>query len=391
MRSFSAQYLITNSGPALKRGVITTDDDGTILSITDTGSNLEEKHSIEFYNGIIIPGFVNCHCHLELSHMKGYIPRGTGLGVFIEQIRNRRIIDNEKIINSAYSANNDMYREGIELCADICNSSISFNIKKKNLIRYLNLLEVFGIDPGKANHRLDEILKISEIACDLNLSYSIVPHSVYSTSLPLLKLLRRISENNKVTSIHFMETEGEKTFLENHSGPVMDSFRNSGLIPPTIETVKNHADAVLNEITPSGNLILVHNTYTDRETIRLVKKRKNLYWCLCPNSNIYIENQIPPLNLFMEEGCEIVIGTDSLASNNKLSILEEIKTLQLNFPFVPIENLVLWSTYNGAKALGEQERYGKIERGKKPGLILLQDVDLINMKLLPESFASRLI
>lgn len=391
MRSFSAQYLITNSGPALKRGVITTDDDGTILSITDTGSNLEEKHSIEFYNGIIIPGFVNCHCHLELSHMKGYIPRGTGLGVFIEQIRNRRIIDNEKIINSAYSANNDMYREGIELCADICNSSISFNIKKKNLIRYLNLLEVFGINPGKANHRLDEILKISEIACDLNLSYSIVPHSVYSTSLPLLKLLRRISENNKVTSIHFMETEGEKTFLENHSGPVMDSFRNSGLIPPTIETVKNHADAVLNEITPSGNLILVHNTYTDRETIRLVKKRKNLYWCLCPNSNIYIENQIPPLNLFMEEGCEIVIGTDSLASNNKLSILEEIKTLQLNFPFVPIENLVLWSTYNGAKALGEQERYGKIERGKKPGLILLQDVDLINMKLLPESFASRLI
>jgi cytosine/adenosine deaminase-related metal-dependent hydrolase len=284
-----------------------------------------------------------------------------------------------------------MYREGIELCADICNSSISFNIKKKSLIRYLNLLEVFGIDPGKANHRLDEILKISEIACDLNLSYSIVPHSVYSTSLPLLKLLRRISENNKVTSIHFMETEGEKTFLENHSGPVMDSFRNSGLIPPTIETVKNHADAVLNEITPSGNLILVHNTYTDRETIRLVKKRKNLYWCLCPNSNIYIENQIPPLNLFMEEGCEIVIGTDSLASNNKLSILEEIKTLQLNFPFVPIENLVLWSTYNGAKALGEQERYGKIERGKKPGLILLQDVDLINMKLLPESFASRLI
>ena len=391
MRSFSAQYLITNSGPALKRGVITTDDDGTILSITDTGSNLEEKHSIEFYNGIIIPGFVNCHCHLELSHMKGYIPRGTGLGVFIEQIRNRRIIDNEKIINSAYSANNDMYREGIELCADICNSSISFNIKKKNLIRYLNLLEVFGINPGKANHRLDEILKISEIACDLNLSYSIVPHSVYSTSLPLLKLLRRISENNKVTSIHFMETEGEKTFLENHSGPVMDSFRNSGLIPPTIETVKNHADAVLNEITPSGNLILVHNTYTDRETIRLVKKRKNLYWCLCPNSNIYIENQIPPLNLFMEEGCEIVIGTDSLASNNKLSILEEIKTLQLNFPSVPIENLVLWSTYNGAKALGEQERYGKIERGKKPGLILLQDVDLINMKLLPESFASRLI
>jgi aminodeoxyfutalosine deaminase len=234
-------------------------------------------------------------------------------------------------------------------------------------------------------------LKISEIACDLNLSYSIVPHSVYSMSLRLLRLLRRITENNKVTSIHFMETAGEKTFLESHSGPVMDSFRNSGLMPPAPETVKNHSDAVLNEITPAGNLILVHNTFADRDTVRSVMRRKNLFWCLCPNSNIYIENEIPPLNLLMEEGCEIVIGTDSLASNNKLSIIEEIKTLQLNFPFVPIENLVMWATYNGAKALGEEERYGKIEAGKKPGLILLHDVDLVNMKLLPESFATRLI
>jgi aminodeoxyfutalosine deaminase len=391
MKSFSAQYIITNSGPPLKRAVITTDDDGTILTISDTGGNLEEKQSIEFYNGIIIPGFVNCHCHLELSHMKGSIPRGTGLGEFIKQVRTSRNSTNENIIRSAGSANHNMFREGIVLCADICNTFLSFSIKKESLISYLNLLEVFGIDPDKANRRLEEIFQLSEAATDMDLPFSIVPHSVYSMSLTLLRLLRKISGNNKVTSVHFMETAGEKTFLENHTGPVMSSFKNSGLMPSRPDTAKNHVDAVLNEITPSGNLILVHNTFADKDTIRMVKKRKNLYWCLCPNSNIYIEDAIPPLDLLIEEGCEIVIGTDSLASNNKLSILEELKTLQLMFPLIPIENLVLWATYNGAKALGEEERFGKLEPGKKPGLVLLQNVDLVNMKLLPGSFAGRLI
>jgi len=391
MKRFSAQYIITNSGSPLKRAIITTEDDGTILSIEDTGGNPEEKHSVEFHNGIIIPGFVNCHCHLELSHMKGSIAQGSSLGGFIIRVRNTRDNNSENNIVSAYSADNEMYSEGIVLCADICNTSLSFAIKKESRISYVNLLEVFGIDAEKAGRRLDEIVKVAETAEEMNLPFSMVPHSAYSMSLSLLRLLREKSDNNKVTSVHFMETPGEKAFLENHSGPLMDSYKLSGLIPSRLETVKSHVDAVLNEITLSGNLILVHNTFADRETIRKINERKNLFWCLCPNSNIYIENKIPPLDLLLDENCEIVIGTDSLASNNKLSILEELKTLQENFPAVTIEELVRWATVNGAKALGEEGRFGKIESGKKPGLLLLQNVDLINMKLLPDSFVTRLI
>ena len=391
MKRFSAQYIITNSGSPLKRAIITTEDDGTILNIEDTGGNPEEKHSVEFHNGIIVPGFVNCHCHLELSHMKGSIAQGSCLGGFIIQVRNARDNNSENIIASAYSADNEMYSEGIVLCADICNTSLSFKIKKESRISYINLLEVFGIDAEKAGRRMDEIAKVAETAVEKNLPFSIVPHSAYSMSLSLLRLLREKSDNNKVTSVHFMETSGEKAFLENRSGPLMDSYNLSGLIPSRLETVKNHADAVLNEITLSGNLILVHNTFADREIIRKIMERKNLFWCLCPDSNIYIENKIPPLDLFLEEGCEIVIGTDSLASNNKLSILEELKTLQENFPDVTIEELVRWATIIGAKALGEEGRFGKIESGKKPGLLLIQNVDLINMKFLPDSFVTRLI
>jgi cytosine/adenosine deaminase-related metal-dependent hydrolase len=194
-----------------------------------------------------------------------------------------------------------------------------------------------------------------------------------------------------VTSIHFMESEEEETFIKHRTGSLMSSYQLSGLIPSRLETVTNHIDAVLNEITHSGNLILVHNTFADRNTIKKVKERDRLFWCLCPNSNIYIENKMPPLNLLLEEGCDLVIGTDSMASNSRLSILEEIKTLQAYSPLLPLEDLIRWATLNGAKALGKEDQFGKIETGMKPGLLLLQNIDLRNMKLLPESFVTRLI
>lgn len=391
MKRFAAQYIITNYGPLLKRAVITTRDDGTIISVEDTAGDLKEIHSTEFYNGIIIPGFINCHCHLELSHLKGFTSKGTGLGDFLEQIRGSRDKNKEKNLSSAYAADNYMFNEGVVLCADVCNSSDSFKIKKESRISYLNLLEVFGIDPDKADRRLEDIMRVAGTAREMDLPYSLVPHSVYSMSLTLLRLLKNASNNNKVTSIHFMETSAEEIFLKNHSGPLMSSFIRSGLIPHRLETAENHEDVILNEITRTGNMILVHNTFTDKNIIRSIKEREKLFWCLCPNSNIYIENKIPPLKMLIEEGCEIVIGTDSLASNTNLSILDELKTLQFNFSDITIQDLVPWATVNGAKALAEEQQYGSIEPGKKPGLLLLENVDLQNMKLLPESFVTRLI
>jgi aminodeoxyfutalosine deaminase len=391
MKRFASQYIITNSGPLLKRGIITADDSGVIIAVEDTEGNLKEEHSTEFHNGIIIPGFVNCHCHLELSHLKNCISKGTGLGGFIEQVRGTRELNNEDISSAISSADNLMYKEGVVLCADICNTSDSFNIKKESKIKYINLLEVFGLDPEKAIKRFDEIIRVAEKAEELDLIHFLVPHSAYSMSLSLFRLLRNKSLHNRVTSIHFMESAGENTFLSSHTGSLLSSYERSGLLPPRLETALSHTDIVISEISNSGNLILVHNTFADRDSVRSVQKRENLYWCLCPNSNLYIENKVPPLSLFQDEDCDIVIGTDSLASNSQLSVLEELKTLQSAFPDTSIQDLIKWATINGARALCEEAQFGSIETGKKPGLLLLQNVDLINMKLLPDSFVTRLI
>jgi len=391
MKHFSAQYIFTNNGPPLKRGIVSVNNDGTITRVEDSGGNLSERESVEFHNGIIIPGFVNCHCHLELSHMKDLIHPKEGLAEFLKNFRNKREEGTENMLFSFSKADNEMYEDGVVLCADICNTRLTFDIKKKSRIKYINLLEVFGIDPEKADRRMDEMMKLYNISGDYRIPSWIVPHSAYSLSLTLLRLLKAVTESNKVTSVHFMETEGERSFLRYNDGPLMDSYRESELVPDILETAEDHASAVLNEITPSGNLILVHNTYADRTTIKKVKKRENLFWCVCPNSNLYIEDQVPPVDLLIEEKCRIVTGTDSLAANDRLSILDELKTLHLYYPWVPLQDLILWATLNGAVALGEEKRFGSIRRGRRPGLLLLQDVDLHNLQLLPESTVTRLI
>jgi aminodeoxyfutalosine deaminase len=391
MKYFSAQYIFTNDGPPLKRGIITTDDEGTVIKVEDTGGEVTERHSLNFYNGIIVPGFVNCHCHLELSYMKGQIPRGTGLGGFLSGVTGLRGKLTDDPLKAIENADRAMTAEGIVLCADICNSTHTFRTKQKSSIRYISLLEVFGIDANAAGKRMAEIGKVAESAAGHGLEWYYVPHSVYSVSLPLFGLLKEKSSSNRVTSVHFMESEDENQLLKNKTGKLMDAYRMI-LSPSTeLKTPLGHVSAITDEITASGSLILVHCTFTGSEEIEKLRKRKDLYYCLCPGSNSYISGKIPPLDLLMTENCDIVIGTDSLSSNDSLSILNELKILQQEYPATTLQELIKFATLNGARALGADDTFGAIRPGMKPGLVLIRDTDLANLKLLPGSAPVRII
>lgn len=289
------------------------------------------------------------------------------------------------------NADNEMIKEGVVLCADICNSSLTFDFKKDSKVKYINLLEVFGIDSFKAQKRMDEILQVAKKADGEKLPWWIVPHAVYSISLPLFSLIKNYTSTNKVTSVHFLESEDEIAFIADHSGPLMEAYKK--FLPPIHEpsTAKDHISAVLEEITGYGNLMLVHNTQIKRDQIIKLRQRANLYYCLCPNSNMFIGRTIPPAGLLSDEGCDIVIGTDSLSSNSALSILEELKTLQQYFPEISMGKIISWATINGARALCEDSWAGSIEPGKKPGLVLIKNLDLENLKLQSASTAQRLL
>jgi cytosine/adenosine deaminase-related metal-dependent hydrolase len=238
---------------------------------------------------------------------------------------------------------------------------------------------------------MDEILLVAKKAEEKKLPWWIVPHAAYSISVPLFNLIKKHTKSNKITSVHFLESEDEKAFLADHSGPIMESYKKFLSPLAELNTPKDHVSAVLDEMTGNGNLMLVHNTHIEKDQINKLRERDNLYYCLCPNSNMFIDRAVPPAGLLSDEGCNIVIGTDSLSSNSKLSILEELKTLQKYFPSISLRRLISWATINGSRALCEDSWAGSIEPGKKPGLVLINNMDLVNLKLLPASTAQRIL
>jgi aminodeoxyfutalosine deaminase len=123
----------------------------------------------------------------------------------------------------------------------------------------------------------------------------------------------------------------------------------------------------------------VHNTFMSEQDIVFAKAHAAQYnlrliYCLCPNANRYIENTLPPVNLFIKHNCHIVLGTDSYSSNWQLCIMQEVKTLKEHLPHLELEMLLRWATSN-ASALWGFEKVGHFQTGTKPGVVLLNEAD----------------
>ena len=135
---------------------------------------------------------------------------------------------------------------------------------------------------------------------------------------------------------------------------------------------------------------MVHNIFTSLKDIYFVRRfGRDVTWCFCPNANLNIEGRLPKITMFLSHDFNITLGTDSLASNDKLDMLAEIQTVAKNFPSLPLETILKWATLNGARFLGIEQDYGSIEIGKKPGLNLITDVK--GMKLSSHSRIQKLI
>ena len=123
-------------------------------------------------------------------------------------------------------------------------------------------------------------------------------------------------------------------------------------------------------------ILLVHNVCLAQSDIDAAKKvMKNVYWVVCPQSNIFIHNALPPIPLMRENGLAVMVGTDSLSSNDDLDMVKELYCLQANFPQVPMTQLLEWACLNGARFLKKDDVLGTLSVGKRPGLVLISNVD----------------
>lgn len=378
MLKFSADCIYTVSGPSINNGIVVTNDTGKIMDVLSP-DHLEYKGAqdgAKYFSGAICPGFVNTHCHLELSFLKGHIPAKTGLNGFIQALqKTRTTFSHEQITNAIQEAELQMLQNGIVAVGDICNGSNTLLQKQKSKLYYHSFIELFGFDGSRAVSFFSTGIALLEQFENAGLSASLTPHAPYSTSFELMELIADACRNKgSLLSIHNQESEEENKLFQNKSGKMADMLKLFGLDISTLkEYGKNSLPVYLSHLNTETAILLVHNTFSTQSDIEFAQN-KNVFWCLCPNANLYIENCLPNIPLLIQSKAQLTLGTDSLASNTQLSIWEEIKTIQQQYPEISLELLLEWGTLNGANYLGIQEQYGSLEKGKKPGLVLLENL-----------------
>ncbi|MEZ5017496.1 MAG: amidohydrolase family protein [Flavipsychrobacter sp.] len=356
---------------------------GTVLEVADDGSIAAihddvPEEEVTYYDGIICPGFVNVHCHLELSHMKGAVPEKTGLVPFLEQVNStRNNYTEEQKITARHKAFKELQEKGIVAIGDITNTSDTQDLRVQNKMHFHSFVESIGFTDSP-QRQFDYAMAVYHAFCAQKqegklLNQSIVPHAPYSVSEQLFALIDGF-EKDSLLSIHNQECAAEDEYYKEKKGAFQSMLHGMGIDDNFFKPSNKSSLATYSGwLSNSHPVILVHNTYSTGEDIKQTEQKFNeLYWCLCPNANMYIENRLPDISLLRDS--TICIGTDSLASNHQLSILAELQTIKKNYLAADWDDLLKWATYNGAKALQMDNEIGSIEVSKKPGLLLIKDL-----------------
>jgi len=210
--------------------VLITDEEGVIQDIV---AEKEAGADVQQFSGILSPGFINCHCHLELSHMKGLIPQGTGLGKFVLNVVQQRHLPEEEMLQAIEKAEDEMLANGIVAVGDICNNALTVSQKTKGRMYYHNFIEASGFNPSIAQQRFERSVGFfKEYAMNYSIpveSNSIVPHAPYSVANELWDLIINFPGNHLFT-IHNQETAVEYEMFLNKTGKFVKIYTTIELL-----------------------------------------------------------------------------------------------------------------------------------------------------------------
>lgn len=379
---FYAKYVYTlESKEPVRDGYVDFDpSDGRILSV---GAGTDIPEGAKILDGAIAPGFVNAHCHVELSYMKGLFKRGTGMAGFIDQInRLRNVAPLSERLEDIQTQMDIMWKSGVSAIADISNCEESFAIKAASPIYTRTFLEVFGTEPADCEAVMSSARELCRRAEECGIDAAPTPHACYTMSPELLEAASREALNAGFLSYHSEETPEEEEMISSGSGRLWDNRKSAGMSTPPVTggTSLEYFLDILGKISPEkikSNVLLVHEVcMTSDGAAKAAAKIPKLFVALCPRSNIYIHNALPPVQMLRaQKGVRLAIGTDSLSSNDSLDMVSEMLCLQENFEDLSLGELLTWCCRGGAEFLGKEDQLGTITPGKHPGLVFIDHLD----------------
>jgi cytosine/adenosine deaminase-related metal-dependent hydrolase len=373
----TAEFVYTLDTEPVRNGFVEYDDaDGRIISVGHCAPGETVSP------GALVPGFVNAHCHIELSHLHKKFRKGTGMAGFIDQINELRDwAGRETKVQLTRQWMDKMWDDGVSAMADISNDDSSFEVKKEHPIYTRTFLEVFGSEPHMCEGVMNEVAQLQAIADETGIDAAPTPHSCYTMSPQLLSASAAKGLESGYLSYHSQESQEEEELLMSGSGAMYENRKRSGMSTPPVtgeSSLRYFLDrlADVKQAPYDEHILLVHNVCLQQSDIDALKKvMNNPFFAICPLSNIFIHNALPPIDLMRANGLDIALGTDSLSSNDDLDMMKELACLHANFPHVPMQELLTWASLNGARFLGKEDIYGSLTTGKRPGIVRVSDID----------------
>ena len=374
-RRIASNLLWTPQG-LVRNPLVEVAADGRVLSVR-TCSAPDRMPGTEFYSGVLAPGLVNAHCHLELSYLRGAIPEGCGFAGFagaMGQVRER--FGPEERLRAVAAADAAMWQAGVQAVGDISNGDTTFSVKERSRVAYHTFIEFFGLRLASADS-VRPLLRHPHT--------SLTPHSLYSVQDAPLRAIA--AEGAAPLSVHFMESPAESELFVRR-GPLWEWYRKVGFTCDFLH-YGSPAERLVASVPRDRRVILVHNCCVTQRDIDLVMNHFTapVRWCLCPRSNRYISRLEPPVELLRRNRLDICLGTDSLASNDRLSVFEEMRM----FPEVPLPELLSWAAEGGALALDLDDELGEVAPGRRCGLTVISGLDYDTMRLTPASRIRRIL
>ncbi len=340
-----------------------------LIHATGRFPHIQHTHTgptIDFGDAWMLPGFINAHTHLELTGLRGKIPPTPHFTEWLTKlIPQRLLMPKQNIRDGVDQGIKDSLEAGTSCIVDISSFEDSIAPLHHATVRKWIFLELIDLNPLTAHQTTEQCrLRLSQISRHPLLRVGISPHAAYSVSPELFKALNALAHDHKLLlSVHCAEVREEIELLSHGTGPLFDLFSRvrflpDGWTPPQLSPVHYlHSLGVLNSST-----LLIHLNYPSRDEIDLVKQAQASI-VFCPGSHRFFSHDPYPLREFLSAGINVCLGTDSLASNQSLSMLHELRILHDQFSELRAAQLVQLCTWNAAKALHCEDRLGLLREG----------------------------
>jgi cytosine/adenosine deaminase-related metal-dependent hydrolase len=376
MRAVHADVVVTGDAAPIRDGAVVVDGEGVVVDVGRAADvlPLHAGASVERVRGVLVPGLVNAHTHLELSALRGQIRGGAGFVPWVEELLGTRAESQPEEDGPAIDrAVDELDAFGTAAVGEVTNSLAAVVPLARRNIAGCIFHEVFGIEREALEQRVADLpMTVQERVGawpTTDLAYAPSPHTLYTTHLDVVRRMAHNTESRGLrASVHMAEHAAERRFLEHGDGPVADWYKSWLKIRHEVIEWPGRASVPLaDDLGILGpHFLCVHLTDARPEELELVVRR-GAFVVFCPRSNLHIETRLPPLLAARAVGLEAALGTDSLASNASLDVLAEARALADRFPTVPAVDLVRMATWEGARALGRPD-LGRVAIGSRPGL-----------------------